>query len=78
MQVQESNSGLRFDRIIFHILRKYDGFVVCKELRDGERLVFSKELGIVYARREDAIRGTDSLVRLSKVTISGKKVEWKE
>jgi len=78
MEVQETHSGLRSDRIKFHIQKKYDGFVVFQEQFDGTRLTSSKELGIIYARKQDAVRGMDSLVRLSKGTNPGKSVEWKD
>jgi hypothetical protein len=66
MDVQETSSTVKFDRIQFKIQRKYSGFIIFEDQYEGPRLVSSKELGIVYASHQEAMRAMDSLVRLSK------------
>ena len=78
MEVKEINSALQFDRILFQIHKTHDGFIVTEEQYLGSNLVLKKELGIVYAKREDAIRAMDSLVRLSKQSFPQKTIDWKD
>jgi hypothetical protein len=64
-----------FDRIKFVVRPTQAGFVVVEERYAGSSLVSTKELGMVHARKEDAIKALDSLFILTRQTSAGKRVE---
>lgn len=66
---------MNFDRIKFQVKKNEAGFVVLEQRYAGSSLVSSKELGIVYPRKEDAARAMDSLIILTRQTSSGKRIE---
>ncbi len=55
---------MEFDRIRFQIKETSAGFVVVEHRYAGASLVSVKELGIVHARKADAIKAIDSLRNL--------------
>ena len=76
MNVQATYLPLCFDRIKFTMQSKYGGFIVAEELYEGQRLVSSKELGIVYSSHHEGTRAIDSLVHLSRLSNPDKTIEW--
>lgn len=63
------------DRIKFLLKKTEAGHVVVEERYAGMRLASRKELGMVHARKEEALKALDSLFCLVRQTSPGIQVE---